>query len=88
MKNGLSSDLKYHYACLLLYSREGVQCLVSLLDKLCEEHSQPALHTATLVGTKGGLILALLKPTLAILNNLLGNIITFSNLLKPYSTIF
>ena len=82
MKNGLSSDLKYHYACLLLYSSEGVQCLVSLLDKLCEEHSQPALHTATLVGTKGGLILALLKPTLAILNYLLGNIIKF------YSTIF
>ena len=72
-KDGLNSDLKYHYACVLLYSVEGVQTLTSLLDKLCDEHSQPALHTATLVGTKGCLILALLKPTLAILNTILGN---------------
>ena len=72
-----SCDLVYNYACVLLYSGDCVPLLLQLLDRVLEEHSQPSLHTATLVGTRGSLILAVLRPAVAILRRLLGRNIGF-----------
>jgi hypothetical protein len=41
-----------------------------LLDR--EDHSQPHLHTATMVGYRGQLLIAVLAPVLATLRRILG----------------
>jgi hypothetical protein len=49
-----------------------------LLDR--EDHSQPHLHTATMVGYRGQLLIAVLAPVLATLRRILGTV------QQPYSS--
>jgi hypothetical protein len=48
---------------------------IFLLDR--EDHSQPHLHTATMVGYRGQLLIAVLAPVLATLRRILGTTTIF-----------
>ena len=43
-----------------------------------EDHSQPHLHTATMVGYRGQLLIAVLGPVLATLRRILGTLIVYT----------
>ena len=43
-----------------------------------EDHSQPHLHTATMVGYRGQLLIAVLGPVLATLRRILGRLIVYT----------
>jgi hypothetical protein len=55
-----------------------------------EDHSQPHLHTATMVGYRGQLIIAVLGPVLATLRRILGKLdsyeaVPYCFFIAPYS---
>ena len=52
--------------------QEGVDTLTGLTGRLTAGLAQPGLHTSSLVGGKGALILAVLRPALALLKTILG----------------
>ena len=56
---------------MALYSCDLVATLTALLVRISGDHEQPALHTATFVGARGQVIVAVLHPVLASLRAVL-----------------
>ncbi|KAB7494404.1 Protein virilizer-like protein [Armadillidium nasatum] len=77
--NELIEELKYKYAATQLFSFDLHTHLINLLSKLFNMYQQPFLHSSNFVGSEGGLVVMLIKPSLALLETILGFIIKARN---------
>lgn len=77
--NELIEELKYKYASTQLFSFDLHTHITNLLSKLFNMYQQPFLHSSNFVGSEGGLVVMLIKPSLALLENILSFIIKERN---------
>ena len=77
--NELIEELKYKYATIQLFSADLQTQIVNLLTKLFGLYQQPFLHGSNFCGIEGALVTMLLKPALALLKNILNQIIQVRN---------
>lgn len=72
-------ELKYKFALLQFYSADGIATCTSILDKLCNYFTQPAVHSAALGTAQGTLATQILLPTMEILRKMLTYVIETRN---------
>lgn len=77
--NELIEELKYKYATIQLFSSDLHTHLINLLSKLFGIYQQPFLHSSNFVGSEGGFVVMLIKPALALLENILSYVIQARN---------
>ena len=75
----LIDELKYRYATVQLFSADCHTHITNLLTKLCTMYAQPAVHASSLAGSEGAVLLAMIRPALAILKNILTYVIQARN---------
>lgn len=81
-ENNLDPDhveLKHKYFLLQFYSSDGMQVLMTILDKLNTYYMQPGMHTAGLATTQGLLLVQVLLPTIEIIRRMLTFVILARN---------
>lgn len=72
-------ELKYKCVIIQLFSLEGVNNLISVLQKLCEHYEQPSLHAARLVGRQGLSLTSFILPAVQLIRRILTNVIKCRN---------
>ncbi|CAH1398905.1 unnamed protein product [Nezara viridula] len=72
-------ELKYKCVILQLYSLDGITHLSSILQKLSEYYEQPALHSASLIGRQGLMLLSFIHPAVQLLRRMLTYVIKVRN---------
>lgn len=72
-------ELKHKYFLLQFYSADGMQVLMTILDKLNTYYMQPGMHTPGLATTQGLLLVQVLLPTIEIIRRILTFIIQARN---------
>ncbi|XP_063700375.1 protein virilizer [Culicoides brevitarsis] len=72
-------ELKHKYFLLQFYSADGMQVLMTILDKLNNYYMQPGMHTAGLATTQGLLLVQVLLPTIQIIRRILTFVIQARN---------
>ena len=77
--NELIEELKYKYATVQLFYGDLHTYLINLLTKLANMYQQPFLHSTNFIGCEGALVIALIKPALGLLKNLLSCVIQARN---------
>lgn len=75
----LIEELKYKYATVQLFSADCHTHLINLLSRLCGMYAQPAVHASSLTCSEGAVLLAMLRPALVLLHNILTYIIQARN---------
>ncbi|XP_014279461.1 protein virilizer isoform X2 [Halyomorpha halys] len=72
-------ELKYKCVILQLYSLDGITHLTSILQKFSEYYEQPALHSASLIGRQGLMLLSFIHPAVQLLRRMLTYVIKVRN---------
>ncbi|XP_054285555.1 protein virilizer-like isoform X1 [Macrosteles quadrilineatus] len=73
------SELKYKCVIIQLFSLEGISHLSAVIQKLCENYEQPALHSAKLVGRQGLALTSFLHPAMKLIRKVLTHVIKCRN---------
>nr|CAD7395412.1 unnamed protein product [Timema cristinae] len=72
-------ELKYKYVILQLFALEGLTNLITILQKLCELHEQPALHSTSLIGSHGMMLVAFIFPVIQLIRRMVTYVINCRN---------
>lgn len=72
-------ELKYKCVIIQLYSLDGLAHLSAIIQKLCENYEQPALHSARLVGRQGLTLTSFLRPAVQLIRKVLTHVIKCRN---------
>lgn len=72
-------ELKYKCVIIQLYSLDGLVHLSAIIQKLCENYEQPALHSARLVGRQGLALTSFLRLALQLIRKVLTHVIKCRN---------
>lgn len=72
-------ELKYKCVMIQLFSLDGVSHLSAMMQKLCENYEQPALHAARLVGRQGLALTSFLHPAMQLVRRVITQVIKCRN---------
>lgn len=88
LKNDFVDELKYRYSVTQLFSSGVYTHLINILSKLYGFYQQPFVHSSDFVSSDGSLVIALIKPTVTLLDAILNSVIQARNAeFKDLSTV-
>ena len=68
-------ELKYEMSLVKIHSMDVAACFIKVLQRICEEFSQPALHAYTLMGSRGDALISLVLPLTKLLRAVMTHVI-------------
>ncbi|CAG9763201.1 unnamed protein product [Ceutorhynchus assimilis] len=72
-------ELKYKHVILQIYSLDGINILIKLLQKLCNHFEQPGLHSSIFVSNQGLILVNIIYPVLLLFNKIMAYVVQCRN---------